>query len=510
MNIKVNKMGITIFLLTILPLVCCVLMCAQQGTTIRKIYLPNAQWNDEVFYYKWVEGVCSYGVPQGYFGYNESHANYLNFGTWSPVLNLFWVIFGKVSGWSLGSPIFCNILLMSLAMFLFALWTRPDQGQALALALLFSTHTTVTRFMLSGLSEISCYFLLILITGLVLKKEKEKWVIILMFLFVFLVSIMRPYYILLFFLPGYFWYVSGNNKKIIVTGSLAVSGLGVCTYIWINRNLCAPYFADLFHTEWIRLLFNDFWKGIFNILHIVLNSGKIFLQYVGNGVTGDPDAAGFISQGGWCAVYLLIMIWMVFRFCDAYKKKKQTQILFAYGIFLFLSMLLAVFLFFDVFNGSKHLVEFTVSGIFIMAMAESLNKKTILLGMLFIYLFTMKATSQYEWELPVLTAEMEQEIEYGRWQLENTLVIEPEADRWDNTVIWVLVDHSAIKWQDLYAFPAGIGINTCQREYVLENYDQLKARYLMTSIGEEIDTVCGQNHAELLAEYGQVHVWKLR
>lgn len=94
-------------------------MCICEGVRISQIYLPASQWNDEVVYYKWVEGVVEYGVPQGYFGYNENHANYLNFATWSPVLNIFWVIFGKVFGWSFISPIFCNILLISLAMFLF-------------------------------------------------------------------------------------------------------------------------------------------------------------------------------------------------------------------------------------------------------------------------------------------------------------------------------------------------------------------------------------------------------
>lgn len=506
MRWKQHKVWMVLLILTILPLICSMIMCAQQGAKLNQIYLPNSNWNDELIYYKWVEGTSYYDIPQGYFGYNESHAKYLNFGTWSPILNSFWFLFGKIFGWSFTSPIYCNIFLMCIAMCLFAVWAKPDLYQALALTLLFASYASITRFMLSGLSEISCYFLLILVMGLTLKQKKEKWVIWLLFLLVYLLTLMRPYYILLFFLPGYFWFVSEKKKGVPVFVTLAVFSLGGGTYIWINNNLCAPYFSDLFHTEWLKLCFSDFGEGVFNIFYKTLNSGKIFLQYVGNGLTGDGDPSGFISQGGWCLVYFLFMIWFILRFCQAYKMKDRSAVLYAYGFILLFIMLLAVFLLFDVFNGSKHFVEFTVMGIFVMAITESLNKKTVMLGILFVYLFTAKATSVYEWSIPVWTWEMEQEIEYGKAQLADNLIVDTRADRWDNTVIWEL----SAKWQDAYAFPAGVGINLCQESYIIDNFYQLKSRYLMTKKRGKVNMLCKKNHAELLAEYGQVHVWKLR
>lgn len=505
---KINKNWVCIACLTILPFICCMAMCICEGVRFSQIYLPASQWNDEVVYYKWVEGVVEYGVPQGYFGYNENHANYLNFATWSPVLNIFWVIFGKVFGWSFISPIFCNILLISLAMFLFSLWVKPDVHQTIALVLLFTTHATITRFMLSGLAEIPCYFLLILFAGLMLKKEKKKWTIIILFLLVYCITLMRPYYILLCFVPAYYWFTT-EKKKAVISVSAVFFFITICSYIWLNKNLCAPYFVDLFHTEWIKVLFTDFSNGMFNALHIMLNSGKKYLQYIGNGLTGSSVEYGFISQGGWCVAYFFIFVWLIYKFYHAYKNNDKNVVLYAYGVLSFVLMLFAVFYLFDVFNGSKHLMGFTVFGIFVMAVAESLNKKTAMLGILFIYLFTMKATSEYEWALPIATQELEQEIISGENQLASALQIDTQADRWDNTVIWLLSDISSVKWQNLYAFPAGMGINLCQKDYILNNFENIKSKYLMTSIGEEVDHACEEKNKKLIAEYGQVHVWKL-
>ena len=65
-------------LMALLPLLCCIAACAAQGGNLSRVYLPSSEWNDELFYYKQVEGILSHGYPQGYFGFNESHALKLN------------------------------------------------------------------------------------------------------------------------------------------------------------------------------------------------------------------------------------------------------------------------------------------------------------------------------------------------------------------------------------------------------------------------------------------------
>ena len=41
---------------------------------VTEIFLPVSSWSDEVIYSKQLAAAVQYGAPQGYFGFNESHA----------------------------------------------------------------------------------------------------------------------------------------------------------------------------------------------------------------------------------------------------------------------------------------------------------------------------------------------------------------------------------------------------------------------------------------------------
>ena len=41
---------------------------------LQQIFLPCSYWSDEVIYSKQLAAVVRCGAPQGYFGFNESHA----------------------------------------------------------------------------------------------------------------------------------------------------------------------------------------------------------------------------------------------------------------------------------------------------------------------------------------------------------------------------------------------------------------------------------------------------
>ena len=106
-------------LMALLPLLCCLVRTAAEGRSIGQVYLPSSEWNDELFYFKQVEGIVNYGFPRGYFGFNESHALQLSFAAWSPVLVFPWILWGLLFGWNLLSPVICNIVLLTITMFAF-------------------------------------------------------------------------------------------------------------------------------------------------------------------------------------------------------------------------------------------------------------------------------------------------------------------------------------------------------------------------------------------------------
>ena len=128
-----------------LPFLSCFVYCLLQGKSIGQVYLPCSEWNDELFYFKQVEGMVKYGFPQGYFGFNESHAIKLSFAAWSPVLVFPWVIWGKLFGWTLLSPVICNLVLMAAAMGIFVFLTRIDWKREIVLSLLFFLFTPFVR-----------------------------------------------------------------------------------------------------------------------------------------------------------------------------------------------------------------------------------------------------------------------------------------------------------------------------------------------------------------------------
>ena len=70
-------------LMALLPVVCCLVRTAAEGRGIGQVYLPASEWNDELFYFKQVEGIVNYGFPRGFFGFNESHALQLSFAAWT-------------------------------------------------------------------------------------------------------------------------------------------------------------------------------------------------------------------------------------------------------------------------------------------------------------------------------------------------------------------------------------------------------------------------------------------
>ena len=73
-----------------------------------------------------------------------------------------------------------------------------------------------------------------------------------------------------------------------------------------------------------------------------------------------------------------------------------------------------------------------------------------------------------------------------------------------------MVDGQEIQlaWQMLYLFPDEYGINLCYGDYVLENLDNLKSRYIATIPGGEIDKLLKEKGAKVMAENETIVIYK--
>lgn len=503
-------------LFSLLPVLCCVVYCAAQGRTIGQVYLPDSEWNDELFYYKQVESIVNFGYPQGYFGFNESHALKLSFAAWSPVLVFPWILWGLLFDWNLMSPVICNIFLMTLCCFLFVWLVKPAWKQLGILALLFCLYTPFVRYMLSGMPEVICFSLLILFYGLAVNylEEEKNWKLAVLLVMSGIMVLMRPYLLLFLLLPLFFWVRKSRLKGALGSVLLLAVVLGV--YALIKHYLGAEYFAPLFFTDWVTAFFEQgFWNGLRYTLAKLYYMGTDFLGHTRQGfLTGLASGAFF---GGYLVMLavLLAQSFLDYRAVrrqkrdgeraetEDFNRRKKILVIEAHLAFSFVAMLFALLLMYKLVEGSKHLLTFMAAGLFVVSLMETrFYKKAALIGAAFLYLYSYKAVDPYDYQVPFVTQARQAQLEEWHGVFENSLHLSQEdVPSFDNVVMWVFNDakltsdeaipvYENLAWQLLYGLPEGFGISCCMPEYVIQNFTTLKCRYMATLAGGVIDSMC--------------------
>lgn len=498
-------------LMSLLPLFCCLITCASQGKSIGQVYLPASEWNDELFYFKQVEGMVKFGYPYGYFGFNESHALKLSFAAWSPVLVFPWIIWGLVFEWNLLSTVLCNIVLMMLSTFCYVLLVKPTWKQLGILTILFCLFTPFTRYMLSGMPEVICFSLLIIFYGLSVSdlREKKTWKLVLLFVISSLLTLMRPYMLLFMLLPVGLWIK--RSRKWGIIGSAAVLAVTGGLYAAIKHFLGAEYFTPLFDTTWVTTFLDQgILAGIKYILWRLLHVGRTFLSMTGQGFSTGLAAGAFF--GGFLVI-MGVLLWQTW--VDYRKKQKADMLLNGHMAFCFVGMLAALLLMYKMTEGSKHLLTFIAVGIFAISRMETrFYKKAMLVGAVCAYLYSYMAVEPYDYQIPFAQEELTEEI--GDWKtvFSQQLTLDTEdVPNFNNVVIWVFDDvlpqgRVQTNWQVLYALPEGFGISCCYEDYVISHFDNLKSKYLAVVSGGRIDDLCQEAKMEEVGRMGETVVYR--
>lgn len=509
-------------LLALLPFVCCLVYCGAADRSIGEVYLPSSEWNDELFYYKQVEGIVSCGYPLGYFGFDESHALKLSFAAWSPALVFPWILWGLVFGWNLMSPVICNIVLMSLCCFGFVWLVRPSRKQLGILVFLFCLYTPFVRYMLSGMPEVICFSMLILFYALALNylRRERAGKLAVLFALSGVMTLMRPYLVLFMLLPAYLLVRRERRRGrvcvgFIVSAAAVTAALGL--YACIKHYFGAEYFAPLFFTDWAEAFFREgFLEGIRFTLGKLYYMGSDFLAHTREGLrTG-------LASGAFFAGYLVCLGVLAGQSLGDWRRRRRLRgeshmlVIEAHLAFSFIAMLFALLLMYKLTEGSKHLLTFMAAAVFVISLAETkFYKKAALIGLTFAYLYTFKAVDPYDYQVPFLSRERQEAVEAWEEAFGRTMTLtRSNAPGYENVVIWVFsdtVDGAGVNtsWQLLYALPEGFGISCCMKEYVTENFGELKSRYLAAPAGGEIDEMCREAGHTLLHADGEMALYRL-
>ncbi len=500
----------------LLPLLCCVATCAGHGYRLTDIYLPVSDWNDELFYYKQVESMLEYGYPQGYFGFNESHALKLSFAAWSPVLVFPWLLFGLLFGWNMMAPIACNILLMSIASMAFVFLARPKWKQLFLLTILFCVFTPFTYYMLRCMPECICFSMLIVYYALMewYLREKNAAGLVTMLVVAGLMTLMRPYLVLFLLYPMIMW-IQKKKKRAVVGSLLLLSAIGG-TYFSINHYLAAQYFTPLFKTDWIKpFLRGELLTGIKGVFNSLYYNGKTFAALSIEGLRSG------LTEGAFFAGFLAMMFLFGLQACLNRKKDKEKAFQYIYLAFCFFAMMIALILMYKMKEGSKHLLTFMAMGIYAVSMMETkFYKKAMFLGALCVYLYSYKATNEVDYQICFTTPQRQEQLAYWEEVFQGEMTLNREAvPNYDNVVIWVFSDEvnaatgTQVKltdWQVLYALPAGFGISCCYDTYVSQHFDELQSRYITIPVGGTLQQMCEERGLYCIGQDESVCVYRLR
>lgn len=502
-------------LMAMVPLLVCIVTCTLQGHAFWEAYIPASDWNDELFYYKQVEGMVKYGYPYGYFGFNESHAQVLSFAAWSPVLVWPWLIWGFLFGWNLMSPIYCNIVIMMAAVFLFVWIVKPDVKQMVRMAILFAVFPLFTRYMLSVMPECTCFGMLIVFFGCAYAymKEEKKSQLIGMFVISALLTLMRPYMIVFLLLPMLM--LTWKRKWLGAGISAGVVGVTGIVYILIKKFLAAEYFTPLFDTTWITTYLRE---GIVEGWNYMWD--KLYFQgwdFIGKSMQGIRDG---LAMGSFFVGFILVMVIVAaYAVYKIVRKEWKTALLYGHLAFCFFAMWMALLLMYKMQEGSKHLLTFIAAGLFAMAMMEvKWNLQVIVCGAVFIYLYFFMAVDAYDYQIRFRNEELVAEIERTEADFHEKLSLNMEdVPNYDNDVIWVTSDYHAqtgeliiTDYQILYGIPAGFGINCCYYDFILEQFDSLQCKYICVPVGGAVDALCSERGLEVITQGMNAICYQLR
>lgn len=507
-----------------LPILCAVVRCALDGQTLSAVFLPASEWNDELFYYKMTEDVLWCGFPRGYFGFNESHGLLLSFAAWSPLLLVYWLIWGGLFGWNYVAPIYCNLFLLGIGLFLFVWFARPTVKQTVCLGAMYAAFLPATRFALSVLPEAQIMAMMLVYLGLLtasMKTYKRSYTVG-MFVMVALLTWMRPYLILLVLAPIVLW-VREKGKKAILYSVLILGGI-LIVYWAINHYFSASYFVDLFYTDWLKVYFEQGFKaGLVATLKRLKDSLAAVALLIKNNLlqsTGLQAASGLY--------YLIYILEMAVLLADLIRNsvRKETA-----DILPELQMLLAMIGFFGadllmyrITEGGRHTFVFTMGCIALFSLMggrergrnrkwDSVPMIPAVFVVLFVLLFVGRGNIPLEFGIPYKTAQQEEELASLSKQLEIGLKTTDDKPSFANTIVWTLDDTvgDAAVMTDFgafYAVPKGYGINLCTGEWLQENMDTMESRYVGTVPGGRVAELCNEHGYTVIAKSENLIVYQ--
>ena len=458
----------------------CIILCALKGHWIGEVFLPAGWISDEVSYFKQIQAIVEYGMPKGYWGYYESAAEIGTFGAWPPFRFLPYALLGKVIGWSYFTPILCNAVWGMLSCFIWLKLVKPSVCQMFAVMAGSMTIPFISRYTVSALTESFVIALIWVLAGLIKSncteytRKKNIWT----YAAIFLLSMQRPYFAVLFFLPCCYTHRKGKKANFICSFIGAVSAV-------LSYEVTKLFYGQFFYSNensgekvsGLRALLEHMWDQFWEVAALIREGNMTY---------------------GYAYLLMAVVLTLIFiKLIVMYKKSRLTDGLcvHAYVFFAIAAIFCSILGLYDPHAGSRHAFLAFMLGVALLLTFDTDDIKlcaTLLAFNVMVFLLYLPNSSL------MLRIPLKSEVSHVR-ETESEmqeLLLCRENDRWANTII---VDRMAVDYNFVYYLPSFLGVQLVGDDFFTDDAE-VKSGYMLTGTDGKGAEFCRATGWKLLYE----------
>lgn len=442
---------------------------------IWEIYQPATAWNDEVYYCNQLSAVMKYGAPQGYFGFNESHADIGTFSAWGPALFYIYAIPGLIFRGQ-NAMIWCNLFWVLVGWFVFVRGTEIGwRGQAL-FAVVMAAMNNPIRYAFSAMQEPLHYAFMLAAVGLGAwtKRTQKRAAWISLCVLCFAAGLARPYMAALWLIP----LVLAWPRRRAVIGTLAGAAVCLLSTMILLKKFYAPYFFTNVDMEPLyRLAHGEALSAIRYVADKLFGALSSVWEDIATTLTGG-------SGGFYTIFFLLLLAVLICLIWDAVHKRPIRWKACAFCISA--AIFLALMLMYRPTEAMRHTLILDVLLTASLAL-EDLRPTAAVAALCAVLSLTgvVDLTSAGDYSIPRYYEPFEEQIAELRAVLEESQSKFTGNDPWDRTFADSFCDD--VLMVGLFALPDGMGLQFDEIPYLTDTSHEIKSRYMLTSHGSEVE-----------------------
>lgn len=442
---------------------------------VTQIYLPASSWSDEVVYSKQLAAVVRYGAPQGYFGFNESHADIGTFAAWGPAIFWMYAIPGVVFRGQ-NAFLWCNLFFVAAGWLIFARAARLKAWQQAAFALVLACLNAPVRYVFSAMQEPLHYALVLAITGTAVmvhrSGRKTSWAALC--LLCAAATLARPYNAVYWLYP----LVLAWPRRRALLSCLAGAALSLAATLVLMSKFYAPYFFTNVDTTPLQMLAH---LQVLSAARYTVGKLCTAFAQVGQEIAGALQGNG----GGYYLVFLLLLT--VTAGCLVWDLRHKRPVRWkGCAVAAAVVVFFALMLMYRTAEASRHTLVLDILLLAALVMESPRPAAGTAAGVaLLTAVGIVGLTASGGFRMPAWHEAVAAESAGLEAALTESQAAVDSDDPWDHTIAYSFGDAAHVGM--LYAAPDGMGLQFDEADYLEDPDHRICSRYVMTASGSAVE-----------------------